>query len=110
MVLLRAWGTDMKEQKVAKSFLENVVEMGNHLVMKKLAFFAVLTIAVYAVPTAPVYADASENGCEHSDGKAKGCGDTTTVPEPNIGVLVATGLLAAAGLAFMINRKRMAQN
>ena len=84
--------------------------MGDYLIMKKLGFLAALTIALYAVPTAPVYADASENGCEHSDGKAKGCGNTTTVPEPNSGVLVATGLLAAAGLAFVINRKRLAQN
>jgi hypothetical protein len=84
--------------------------MGYYLVMKKLTALTALTIALYAVPTAPVYADASANGCEHSDGKAKGCGDTATVPEPNIGVLVATGLLAAAGLAFVINRKRIAQN
>jgi hypothetical protein len=84
--------------------------MWNYHAMKKLALFAALTVALYAVPTVPVYADASANGCEHSDGKAKGCSDTATVPEPNIGVLVATGLLAAAGLAFMINRKRIAQN
>ncbi len=67
-------------------------------------------------------ADASEQGCKSSGEKADGCGkgskewgkgwwknknDVATVPEPGIGILVGSGLLALGGIV-LLRRKREA--
>jgi hypothetical protein len=71
-------------------------------------------------------ADAGEQGCKSSGEKADGCGegskqwgkgwwkdkdkvkdDATTVPEPGIGILVGSGLLAVGGIV-LLRRKREA--
>jgi hypothetical protein len=78
--------------------------------MKIIFLYAVLAIAFLTLPTL-ARADASPTGCEHSGGQAKGCGDDpAAVPEPASSALVATGLLAIAGLAIGLRRKWLVQN
>jgi hypothetical protein len=78
--------------------------------MKIIFLYAVLATAFFTLPTS-VRADASPTGCEHSNGRAKGCGDDpATVPEPASSALVVTGLLAIAGLAIGLKRKWLVQN
>jgi hypothetical protein len=69
-----------------------------------------LALAIFTTPATLVHADASPNGCEHSDGKAKGCGDPVSMPEPASSALVAAGLLTITGLAIGLGRKRLVQN
>ncbi len=84
--------------------------------MKKMAAVIALGIALMAWPAIPVYADASENGCEHSGGNAAGCSDevktkkTAQVPEPTSFALLAVGLVAIGGAAFLFGRKRQVQS
>jgi hypothetical protein len=91
--------------------------------MKNLLLAAILAVALL-VP-AMARADASEQGCKSSGEKADGCGegskqwgkgwwknkkdatDATTVPEPGIGILVGSGLLAVGGIV-LLRRKREA--
>jgi hypothetical protein len=93
--------------------------------MKNLLLAAFLGVTLL-VP-AMARADASEQGCKSSGEKAAGCGegskqwgkgwwkndkdkdkeDATTVPEPGIGILVGSGLLAVGGIV-LLRRKRAA--
>lgn len=74
--------------------------------MKKTAL-AILLGVTFLAP-ALVRADASEQGCKSSDDKAKGCkGDPpTTMPEPGIGILVGSGLLALGGLVALRRKQK----
>src|SRR5664279_3516117 len=87
------------------------------VIMKRLSILAALAVTLIALPGVSAYADASQNGCEHSGNRAAGCtGDndkkksTTSVPEPTSSVLLATGLLVCGGAAFALRRKRLMQN
>ena len=88
--------------------------------MKNLLLAAILGVTLLA--PAMARADASEQGCKSSGEKADGCGkgskqwgkgwwkdkkDATTVPEPGIGILVGSGLLAVGGIV-LLRRKRQA--
>jgi len=94
--------------------------------MKNLLLAAFLGVTLLA--PAMARADASEQGCKSSGEKAAGCGkgskqwgkgwwkdkdndkdkeDATTVPEPGIGILVGSGLLAVGGIG-LLRRKRQA--
>jgi len=76
--------------------------------MKKLSQLFVSSVAVSMLTCAPAFADASQNGCEHSGGKAAGC--SATVPEPGTGVLLTAGVLLVAGAVALFSRKRLPQN
>ncbi|HTP45067.1 MAG TPA: PEP-CTERM sorting domain-containing protein [Candidatus Acidoferrum sp.] len=77
--------------------------------MKKIAL-VMLFSATLLVP-ALARADASQQGCESSDGKAKGCTkDPTTAPEPGIAILVGSGLLALAGFAALRRKIQPTKN
>jgi hypothetical protein len=78
--------------------------------VKTICVTCLLALAIFITPATLVHADASPNGCEHSDGKAKGCGDPVSMPEPASSALVAAGLLAITGLAIGLGRKRVVQN
>jgi hypothetical protein len=84
------------------------------VIMKKLSMIAALAVALVSLPGVRAYADASNKGCENSDGKAKGCsGDKqkwTRVPEPTSFVLLSTGLLVCFGAVCVFRRKRLMQN
>jgi hypothetical protein len=80
--------------------------------MKNLLLATILGVTLLA--PALVRADASEQGCKSSDGKAAGCDngwknwkqdkdnkDTATVPEPGIGILVGSGLLVLGGIVLL---------
>lgn len=80
--------------------------------MKNLLLATILGVTLLA--PALVRADASEQGCKSSDGKAAGCdngwknwkegkdkNDVATVPEPGIGILVGSGLLALGGIVLL---------
>lgn len=79
--------------------------------MKSLVLATILSVTLLA--PAMARADASEQGCKSSDGKAKGCDswknwkqgkdskDPATVPEPGIGMLVGSGLLALGGIVLL---------
>jgi len=72
--------------------------------MKTLLLATILSVTLFAPALAR--ADASPQGCESSDGKAKGCvKDPATVPEPGLAILVASGILAVGGIA-MLRRKQ----
>jgi hypothetical protein len=88
--------------------------------MKNLLLATILGVMLLAPSMAR--ADASEQGCKSSGEKADGCGegskqwgkgwwkdkkDATTVPEPGIGILVGSGLLAVGGIV-LLRRKREA--
>lgn len=91
--------------------------------MKSLLLATILSITLLAPALAR--ADASEQGCKSSDGKAKGCeqktwggwknwddkdkkvkNDPTSMPEPGIGVLVGSGLLALGGIAVLRRKQQ----
>jgi LPXTG-motif cell wall-anchored protein len=75
--------------------------------MKSLLLTAVLGVTLLA--PAMARADASEQGCESSDGKAKGCTkDPTAMPEPGIAILAGSGLLALGG--FVLLRRKQQSN
>jgi hypothetical protein len=78
--------------------------------VKTICVTCLLALAIFTTPATVVHADASSNGCKHSDGRAKGCGDPVSMPEPASSALVATGLLAITGLAIGLGRKRLLQN
>ena len=82
--------------------------------MKNLLLATILGVTLLA--PALVRADASEQGCKSSGDKAEGCGkgskewgngwekdkkDAATVPEPGIGILVGSGLLALGGIVLL---------
>jgi hypothetical protein len=79
--------------------------------MKKMSLLLALAVALVALPKVPAYADASQQGCESSDGQAAGCSsDPVSVPEPGSFALLATGMAAVGSLAIVRRRKRLAQN
>ena len=83
--------------------------------MKKLSMVAALAVTLVALPSVSAYADASKNGCEHSDGKAAGCSNDTaqdpvSVPEPTSFALLTVGLLVCGGAAVVFGRKQLVQN
>lgn len=84
--------------------------------MKKITAIIALGIALLVIPRVPAFADASQNGCEHSGGKAAGCSDddkkkdATKVPEPTSFALLAVGLVTLGGTALVFGRKRQLQN
>ena len=83
--------------------------------MRKLSMIAALAVTLIALPGVRAYADASKQGCEYSDGKAKGCSEDqrnrkTRVPEPSIFVLLSAGLVVCFGAVFVFSRKRLMQN
>jgi len=78
--------------------------------VKTISVICLLALAIFAMPATSVRADASDNGCKHSDGRAKGCSDPVSMPEPTSSALVAMGLLAITGLAIGLGRKRLVQN
>jgi hypothetical protein len=85
------------------------------VIMKKLSMIAALAVALVSLPGVRAYADASNKGCERSDGKAKGCSEDkqnrkTRVPEPTSLVLLSTGLLVCFGAVLVFGRKRLMQN
>ena len=81
--------------------------------MKNLLLATILGVTLLA--PAMARADASEQGCKSSGEKADGCGegskqwgkgwkdkkDAATVPEPGIGILVGSGLLAVGGIVLL---------
>ncbi len=82
--------------------------------MKNLLLATILGVTLLA--PALVRADASEQGCKSSGDKADGCGkgskewgkgwekdtkDPVGVPEPGIGILVGSGLLALGGVVLL---------
>jgi hypothetical protein len=72
--------------------------------MKSLLLATILSVTLLAPALAR--ADASPQGCESSNNKAKGCDkDPATVPEPGIAILVASGILAVGGIT-MLRRKQ----
>jgi hypothetical protein len=78
--------------------------------MQKLSLLLALTLVFLALPGVLAYADASKEGCEHSDGKAAGCSDdTVSAPEPSSLALLTLGLAAAGGVALVLRRRREAQ-
>jgi hypothetical protein len=79
--------------------------------MKKVLSVLALAVALIAVPRIPAYADASQQGCESSGGRAAGCSnDPVNVPEPNTSGLLAFGLAAVGGLAIVLGMKRLSRN
>ena len=78
--------------------------------MQKISLLLALTLAFIALPGVLAYADASQEGCEHSHGKAAGCSDdTVSAPEPSSLALLSLGLAAAGGVALVLRRRREAQ-
>ena len=73
--------------------------------MKSLLLATIVSVTLLA--PALVRADASQQGCTSSDDKAKGCKkDPSTVPEPGIAILVASGILAVGGIAVLRRRQQ----
>jgi PEP-CTERM motif len=83
--------------------------------MKKILAVLALAVALVAVPRIPAYADASQQGCESSGGRAKGCSNTpgndpVIVPEPGSSVLLVFGLAALGGVAIVLGVRRLSRN
>lgn len=76
--------------------------------MKKGFLILGLAMALSVLPRVPAYADASQNGCKHSDNRAAGCKpDPVGIPEPGSFALLTMGL---AALAVVLGYKRLARN
>lgn len=83
--------------------------------MKKILGVLGIAVIVAGLSVAPVYGDASENGCEHSQGRAAGCSNdpnkpTANVPEPGTLALAVAGIIGIGGAAYLLTRKRIFQN
>jgi hypothetical protein len=78
--------------------------------MKKLCVGVGLLVALM-FSTIPAFADASNNGCEHSDDRAKGCSNDpaapTPTPEPGSLGLLTSGILLLGGAAATYGRRRL---
>ena len=73
--------------------------------MKSLLLPTILSVTLLAPALAR--ADASQQGCESSNNKAKGCvKDPATVPEPGIAILVASGILAVGGITLLRRKQQ----
>ncbi len=80
--------------------------------MKKLCL-GVALLAGLMLSSIPAFPDASKNGCEHSDDRAKGCSNDPATPAPTpeprtIGLLTA-GILLLGGAAIY-GRRRLPQS
>jgi len=78
--------------------------------MKKVTLVFALAVALFALPKVPAYAQASQQGCQSSGGRAAGCNAFVQVPEPSSFTLLTAGLLTLGGIALILRRKRLAQN
>jgi hypothetical protein len=73
--------------------------------MKSLLLATILSVTLLA--PALTRADASPQGCKSSDNQAKGCDkDPATVPEPGIGILVASGILVVGGITLLRRKQQ----
>ena len=73
-----------------------------------LAFVLALALTVFVLAKVPAYAQ-NQNGCGPSGNTPNKCG-AVAVPEPDSYILLAAGLAAVGGLAFVLKRKQAAQN
>lgn len=73
--------------------------------MKKLLLLAALAAALAATSGTSAFADASQNGCEHSQDRAAGCSDPVKVPEPPSAATLAAGLLSVGAFVALFGRK-----
>jgi hypothetical protein len=79
--------------------------------MRKLCLFVASFLVVLMLSCTPAFADASPNGCKHSDDKASGCSaEPTPAPEPGSLGLLAAGILVVGGAAAVVGRKRFLHN
>ena len=74
--------------------------------MKKISLALVLVVGLVALPKVSVYAQ-TPTPCVGPTATSK-C--TVSVPEPSSSSQLAAGLLAIGALAFVLKRKRLAQN
>jgi hypothetical protein len=72
-----------------------------------LVFALALAGACFVLPNVPAYAG-NLKGCGPSEDKPKKC--VAAVPEPGSFDLLAVGLAAIGGLAFVLRRKQPVQN
>ena len=73
--------------------------------MKKFILLAALTGALIATSRTSAFADASQNGCEHSHDRAAGCSDPVKMPEPPSSAMLAAGLLSVGAFVALFGRK-----
>lgn len=66
-------------------------------------FFGIALLGLFP-GTVSVWADASPNGCLHSDGQAAGCSAAST-PEPSSLAMLTVGLIGVAALGFFGRKK-----
>jgi len=78
--------------------------------MKKLCLLVASLFVVLMLSCTPAFADASANGCQHSDDRASGCSDPTTAPEPGSLGLLAAGILVVGVGAAIVRRRRLLHN
>ena len=78
--------------------------------MKKLCLLVASLFVILMLSCMPAFADASPNGCKNSDGKASGCSDPTTAPEPGSLGLLAAGILVVGVGAAIVRRRRLLHN
>jgi hypothetical protein len=74
--------------------------------MKKISLTLLLALGLVALPRVSVYAQ-TPTPCVGPTATSR-C--TVRVPEPSSFSQLAAGLLAIAGVAFVLKRKRLAQN
>jgi hypothetical protein len=81
--------------------------------MKKLYLLVTFLLVGPTLSCVPAFADASQNGCQHSDDRASGCSNdsaSTPVPEPGSLSLLAAGILLVGGGAAIVGRRRLLHN
>jgi len=74
-------------------------------VKKSIVALALAFVFFVAVPSSvSVWADASPNGCLHSNNQAAGC-TSRSVPEPSSLAMLTTSLVAVGALCFFARKK-----